>query len=136
MWRKCFTISIVFVFAMSLAVIPSTWAAEGDEGPTSFVPCEQADLQGTWSVRVGAKDESGNHLCWEPCTLSVDAAGVIHPNGSYEDCWGVVSDITGGALTLSSGCVIDGYIETSNGTVNVLTGALVENELVLGKAQD
>ena len=134
MWRKLLIISIVFVFTMILS-IPSMWADEGDEGSISFVPCEQVDLQGTWSVKVGAKDEFGNHLCWESCSLTVDALGVVEASGTYEDCSQVTSDITGGQLDLSSGCVIQGYIETSNGTVNVATGATVGNELVLGMAE-
>jgi hypothetical protein len=112
----------------------STRADEGDEGSISFVPCEQVDLQGTWSVRVGAKDEFGNHLCWESCSLTVDALGIVEASGTYEDCSEVTSDIAGGELTISSGCVIEGTIETSNGTVNVATGAIVGNELVLGRA--
>ena len=135
MWRKSLIVGMVFVFSMILS-IPSMWADDGDEGSISFVPCEQVDLQGTWSVRVGAKDEFGNHLCWESCSLTVDALGVVEAAGTYEDWSQVTSDITGGELTISSGCVIEGTIETSNGTVNVATGAIVDNELVLGRAEE
>ena len=133
MWRKSLIISMVFVFGMML-LTPCTWSDfEEDQG---FIPCEQVDLEGTWSVRVGAKDEVGNHLCWESCGLTVDALGVVEASGTYVDCSEVTSDITGGQLDLSSGCVIEGTIETSNGTVYVTTGAIVEDELVLGRAEE
>ena len=135
MWRKLFIVSVVLVFSLILSSL-SMWADEGDEGATSFVPCEQIDLQGTWSARVGAKDESGSHLCWEACTLTVDALGVVEASGTYVDCSEVASDITGGELIISSGCIIQGTIETTNGIVYVATGAIVNNELVLGKTAE
>ena len=134
MWRKCFIISMVFVFGMIL-LTPSTWADEELEEDEGFIPCAQVDLEGTWNSKVGAVDEFGNHLCWENCNLTVDALGVVEAAGTYEDCSQVTSDITGGELTISSGCVIEGTIETSNGTVNVATGAIVDDELVLGRAE-
>jgi hypothetical protein len=119
-----FICSIIFVGA-------STWAAE-ESVPMS---CEQSDLAGTWSVRVGAKDEFGDHLCWESCDLIIDSAGIIEQAGTFIDCLEVASDITGGQLTLFSDCVIEGYIETSNSTVYILTGAIFDNELALGRTQ-
>ena len=133
MWRKLLIVSVVFVFGMIL-LTPCTWSDfEEDEG---FIPCEQVDLEGTWSTKVGVVDEFGNHLCWESCSLTVDALGVVEAAGTYVDCSEVTSDITGGQLDLSSGCVIEGYIETSNGTVYVTTGAIVKDELVLGRAEE
>ena len=44
--------------------------------------------------------------------------------------------ITGGQLTISSGCVIQGTIETSNGTLYVHNGAILDDKLVLGTAQE
>ena len=134
MWRKLLIISMVFVFGMIL-LSPAAWADEGFEEDEGFIPCEQVDLAGTWSAKVGAVDEFGNHVCWEPCSLTVDAQGFLAQSGSYEDCWGVVSDITGGELILSPGCVIQGYIETSSGTVDIATGAIAKNELILGRTQ-
>jgi hypothetical protein len=132
MCQKPLILGMVFVFSLIL-VSPYTWADEGLT-PEGFVPCEQGDLQGTWSVRVGAKDAFGNHLCWEPCSLTLDALGVVQAVGTYTDCSEVASDIRGGELIISSGCVIEGYIETSSGTVYVATGAIVDDELVLGRA--
>ena len=135
MWRKLFIIGVVFVFGMIL-LTPCTWADEEFEEDEGFIPCEQVDLKGTWSAKVGAVDEFGNHLCWEACSVTVDALGVVEASGTYEDCSQVTSDITGGQLTISSGCIIEGYIETSNGTVYVATGAIVDNKLVLGRAEE
>jgi hypothetical protein len=120
---------IVTVLALSTIFLGSSaWAED-------VMSCEQSDLAGTWSVRVGAEDEFGDHLCWEPCDLIIDSAGFIEQAGTYIDCLEVTSDITGGQLTLSSGCVIEGYIETSNSTVYILTGAIINDELALGKTQ-
>ena len=136
MWRNLLIISMVFVFSMML-LSPSSWADQEFEEDEGFIPCEQVALEGTWSGRLGAKDEFGNHLCWETCSnLTVDATGVIASGGTYMDCSKVTSDVTGGELTISSGCVIGGYIETSNGTVYIGTGAMVGNELVLGRAEE
>jgi hypothetical protein len=97
--------------------------------------CEQQDLQGTWAVIVGATDEFGNHVCWEDCNLSVDFSGIIVA-GTYLDCSEVTSDIIGGELTMSSRCAIKGYIETTNGTVYITTGSIVNDTLVLGRAEE
>ena len=132
MWRRVLIIGMVFVFGLIL--VQPTGAFDGiDE---EFLPCEQADLEGTWNVEVGAVDEFGSHTCWEPCNLTISATGSIEQGGTYNDCSGVSSDITGGQLTLSYGCVIEGYIETSNGTVTIGTGGVVviddeEDELCL-----
>lgn len=134
MCQKSLIVGMVFVFSL-VFLSPYTWAAEGLT-PEGFVPCEQVDLQGTWSVRVGAKDASGNHLCWEPCSLTVGALGVVQAGGTYTDCSQIASDITGGELIISSGCVIEGCIETSSGTIYVATGAVVDDQLVLGRAED
>ena len=134
MWQKSLIVGMVFVFSLIL-ISPYTGADDGLT-PEGFVPCQQVDLEGTWSVRVGAKDASGNHLCWEPCSLTVDATGVVQAVGSYTDCSQATSDITGGELIISSGCVIEGYIETSSGTVYVATGAIVDDELVMGRTEE
>jgi hypothetical protein len=127
MWRKFLIIGLVFVFGLILA--PPTWAFDGiDE---EFVPCEQADLQGTWNVEVGAVDEFGNHTCWEPCNLTISATGSIEQGGTYTDCAGVSSIVTGGQLSLSYGCIVEGYIVTSNGTVYIDSGGIMGGELCL-----
>ena len=123
---RALIIGMVFVFGLILS--QPSWAFDGiDE---DFVPCDQADLEGTWSVEVGVKDEFGNHVCWEVCNLTIGATGAVAQGGTYIDCLGVSSDITGGQLTLSYGCLIEGYIETSHGTVTIGTGgvAVVEDQ--------
>ena len=80
MWRTFLIIGTVFIFGLFL-LTPSTWAFDGmDE---QFVPCEQANLEGTWNVKMGATDEFGNHLCWEPCNLTISATGSIAQGGTY-----------------------------------------------------
>jgi hypothetical protein len=121
MWGRFLIIGMVFAFGLSLS--QSTWAFDGiDE---EFVPCAQADLEGTWSVEVGVKDEFGNHVCWEVCNLMISSTGAVQPGGTYIDCLEVSSEVTGGQLSLSYGCVVEGYIETSNGTVTIDTGGVV-----------
>ena len=121
MWRRVLIMGMVFVFG--LALVPPTGAFDGiDE---EFVPCAQADLEGTWNVEVGVKDEFGNHVCWEVCNLTIGANGAVAQGGTYIDCLDVSSDVTGGQLILSYGCVIEGYVETSNGTVTIGTGGVV-----------
>jgi hypothetical protein len=121
MWRRFLIVGVVFAFGLILA--QPTWAFDGmDE---DFVPCAQADLEGTWTVEVGVKDEFGNHVCWEVCNLTINATGAVEQGGTYLDCLDVSSEVTGGQLTLSYGCVIEGYIETSHGTVTIGTGSIV-----------
>jgi hypothetical protein len=121
MWRRFLIIGMVFAFGLIIA--QPTWTFDGiDE---AFVPCDQADLEGTWSVEVGVKDEFGNHVCWEVCNLTISSTGAVQQGGTYIDCLDVSSEVTGGQLTLSHGCVIEGYIETSNGTVYIDTGGIV-----------
>lgn len=132
MWRRFLIIGMVLAVGVILA--PPTWAFDGiDE---EFVPCTQIDLEGTWNVEVGVKDEAGSHVCWELCNLTISSTGAVAQGGTYIDCADVSSEVTGGQLTLFYGCLIEGYIETSNGTVNIGTGGVVvvddqEDELCL-----
>jgi hypothetical protein len=113
------------VFCVSLAILPvSTWAI-----------CEQFDLQGTWTAQVWGEVYS-DAQCWDQCTLTIGPDGIIEAQGAYDTCLGESSEIYGGELTISSGCVIGGYIETSNGTIYVDNGAILENGLVLGAAEE
>ena len=121
MCRRFLILGMVFDFGLILA--HPTWAFDGiDE---DFVPCDQAGLEGTWSVEVGVKDEFVNHVCWEVCNVTISSTGAVQQGGTYIDCSAVSSDVTGGQLNLSYGCVIQGYIETSNGTVYIDTGGVV-----------
>ncbi len=100
----------------------------------TFAVCVQEDIQGVWSAQVGAIDEFGE-TCWESCNLTIGSGGIIEAGGTYTDCLDQASEITGGGLNISSGCVIEGMINTSNGTVNIYTGAIVGDQLVLGTGQ-
>ena len=127
MWQRLLIVTTVFVFGITF-FCPSSGFAEG-------VACEQADLEGTWSVIVGAMDEFGNHVCWEECTLTLDVNGFIQPAGTYLDCSQATADITAGQLLISVGCLIEGTVETSNGSIHIDTGAVSEpGQLVLRRS--
>ena len=122
MQRKSSMVSLVL--AISLIVLPvSTWAM-----------CEQADLEGTWSTQVWGGCPSGTQ-CWDQCTLTIGSDGSIQAVGTYIDCSGVTSNITGGQLTVYPGGRIQGTIVTSDGTLEVGPGGIVGDQLVLGTDQ-
>jgi hypothetical protein len=124
MGRKSLAISLTLV----LGLIPAMTLA----WTSPWIGCDQQNLEGTWSADVWAGDASGIQR-WDKCTLTVDLAGVIQPAGTYTDTVGDSAEITGGQLTISAGCMIEGAIETSAGTVWVERGGIVEpGYLVLG----
>lgn len=123
MRRKSLIICLVFCSSLMLLATFS-WAA-----------CEQAELAGTWSVEVWGGSEGGIN-CWDMCTLTIGADGAIAPGGSYTDCHGVNSDVTGGQLTMSPKCLVEGTIITSSGTIVVGPGAITGNgQMALGTEQ-
>lgn len=122
MWRRCL---IVYLFLACSLILLSSW--------TWATACEQQDLQGTWTAEVWGGDYLDGQ-CWDQCTLTVGADGIIEGVGTYDKCLGESSQITGGQLTISSGCVIEGYIDTSNGTLYIDNGAMLDDSLVLGQA--
>ena len=123
MRHKSLIISLVLAFALALLSV-SSWAA-----------CDQADLEGTWSVEVWG-GSSGGVNCWNLCTLTVGADGAIASGGTYTDCYGVDSDVTGGQLTMLPNCLIQGTIVTSTTTINVGPGAITgQGQLCLGTDQ-
>ena len=94
---------MAIVFCIGLTLLPvSTWAL-----------CEQADLEGTWSTQVWGGCPSGTQ-CWDQCTLTIGDDGTIVAVGTYIDCFGATSQVTGGQLTLYPDCSIEGAIVTSN----------------------
>ena len=109
MLRNLLMVPVVLVLSLFL-VTSSPWA------------CEQQDLEGTWLVVACNTNEMGDH-CVEHGEVTVSAGGSI--SGTYVDCAGVSSQITGGQLSLSPDCVIEGSIQTASGTLNVETGAIV-----------
>lgn len=124
MWRKFLIISVVLALSMVLLTQPG-WAI-----------CEQQDLEGNWTVRVGTPDGFGRHWCWADCNMTISSGGIIEQGGTHIDCLGVSSEITGGQLTISLDCGIEGTIITSNGTLSIATGAIVGDEIVLGMDED
>ena len=122
MWRILWIIVMVFALSIGLSQMPA-WAG-----------CEQAELEGTWSIDVDFADTNcpGDYSlhCLQ---VQIDANGVIQNTGAiiHSDCesW----TITGGQLTLLPTCVIEGHIQTSKGTLSVERGGISgENTLVLG----
>jgi len=124
MWRNFFIIISLLAFAM-VPVAAFSWTSDS-------LTCEQQDLEGTWNVKVWAGDPSGNQQ-WDQCTLTIGADGFIEPQGTYTDFIGANADITGGQLTISSNCVIQGTIETSNGNLDVERGGIIADQLILDK---
>lgn len=120
MWNKTI-ISFIAIVIILTSLRTYTWAI-----------CDQGELQGTWPVIVGAIDDLGQQ-CWEKCTLTIGADGVIEAGSIYEDCCLESSEIIGGQLSLSSNCVIEGTIETSNGSLYLDFGSIVGEELILRK---
>ena len=122
MWRGSLMIALVFCF--TLVLLPgSSWAL-----------LTQADLEGTWSTEVWGGCPSGTQ-CWDQCTLTIGSDGSIQAAGTYTDCFGVTSNITGGQLTVRPDGHIEGTIVTSNGTLQVGPGGIVGDRLVLGTDQ-
>ena len=123
MWRRCLRIAMVFCVSLAL-LTSSSWAA-----------CDQADLEGTWSVEVWG-GSSGGINCWDLCTLTVGADGALASGGTYTDCYGVDSNVTGGQLTMLPNCLIQGTIVTSTTTIDIGPGAITgEGQLCLGTDQ-
>lgn len=124
MWRKSFIVALVFAFGTIPLYPASAWISDWEM-------CEQQDLEGNWDAEVWAGDSSGNQF-WDQCTLTVGPDGLIHAEGTYNNHIGESSDVTGGQLTINAECVIEGYIETSGGTVYVQHGAVDSDRLLLG----
>ena len=123
--------SFVFSLILMVSVIP----AIGLGWTSPWTPCEQQGLEGEWNVDVWAGDTSGSQS-WDKCTLTVDSAGFVQAGGTYTNCLGESTEITGGQLIISAGCVIEGTIETSEGTVSVERGGIAEQgHLVLGRPE-
>lgn len=122
MWRK-YLISLVLAIGVMLFMTPMQAMCEGD-------------LEGTWSVMMGVTDASG-YDCWKECSLTIGPDGVV-AGGTYEDCLGASSQVTGGQLTLSEYDAIQGTIETATGTVVIETGSILGDQsyLVLRRAEN
>jgi hypothetical protein len=125
MGRKWLGVLLVLVLC-SIPLVAFTWES-GD------ITCQVQDLAGTWSAEVWGGDGPDGQ-CWDQCDLTVDAGGSIL-SGSYVDCLGAPSTVIGGQLTISSGCVIEGVIETDGGPVDVANGGIIKDKIYFGLAQ-
>jgi hypothetical protein len=126
MWRKCLVISLILA-CFTMPGPGFTW-----ESP--WAPCQQQDLEGIWDAEVWAGDASGTQ-CWDQCTLSIDAGGLIASEGTYTTCMGETSSVIGGQLTMNGDCELAGTIETSECTIYVERGAIGGNQLFLGVSE-
>lgn len=118
------SLMMVVAFCLTLCLLTSpAWAI-----------LDQQDLEGTWNTEVWGGSPSGNQ-CWDQCTLTIGADGTIQAAGTYTDCFGVNSEITGGQLTVYPGFRIEGTIVTSSATIHVGAGGIIGDKLVLGTDQ-
>jgi hypothetical protein len=118
--RRIVLVPIIgMVLSLSLILTAPVWAA-----------CVQTNLDGTWrNVRVWSSD-SPKTQCWDQCTLTIDGSGGI-TKGRYVSCSGQKSMIMGGQLNISPDCNIDGFIELSDGIINIEIGGFAGDELIL-----
>ena len=121
MWRRVVVTGMAFSLTMIL-FSASAWAI-----------CVQEDLEGTWSARVSTRN-SEEKQCFEACTIQIGPDGMIEKAGKYVTDDAESAEIVGGKLTITSGCVIEGMIETSKRTIYIDRGGIVDNELVLGES--
>jgi hypothetical protein len=126
MWRRCLIITVLF----ALGMVPST--ATSWESP--WDPCEQQGLEGVWSAEVWGGCPDGTQ-CWDQCTLTIGPDGTIQAGDTYVDCLGSNFQIIGGQLFINSKCSVQGTIVTSNGTIDVGPGAIIDDRIILSTEQ-
>ena len=122
--RRCLIVSMVLVCSM-IVFSGSVWA-----------DCQQQDLEGTWPALVCGPEACFGDNCLQRCQVQLDADGVIVSTGATIDTECGSWTITGGQLLMFSGCVIQGTVETSNGTLYVYNGAIRDDKLILGVSQE
>ncbi|MGA1823676.1 MAG: hypothetical protein ACMUIP_03355 [bacterium] len=94
--------------------------------------CEQDDLYGTWSVKIYNKN-AGSERCYDYCSLTIDARGIITEGGAYKTCHNELFQVTGGRFLISTECFIEGIIEISNDILYFKFGSIEGNELIFEK---
>jgi hypothetical protein len=123
MFRKGIVVLVVLLFVAATG-IAFAWVTQ---------TCQQS-IEGTWDAEIWNGEITGEQ-CWDQCDLTVASDGSILAVGSYADCGGQNYAITGGQLTISAGCVIEGVIETDGGPVDVANGGIIEDKMYFGLAQ-
>lgn len=76
--------------------------------------CVQSALAGTWNIHVWMTSHESGDASWMYCTLTIKPDGTVGPGNCMDDT-GSKSRILGGKLTLSSACVITGFINSQGG---------------------
>ena len=88
----------------------------------NWTPCEQWQLEGTWDVFIATDGVNCPGEAAKTCQqLQVDANGWILNSPVLESQCGE-EVITGGQLLFTPSCVVEGYIETASGIINVERG--------------
>lgn len=120
--KKSLLVGMLLILSSVLVAAP-VWAE-----------CQQQELEGTWTVEMWGGVNS--LMCWDQLTLTIDQNGVIEAGSTFVDCRDENQQVVGGQLNISSGCVIDGWIETSSGILGVENGAFLEDTILLGRSAE
>lgn len=116
MWRRLLTVGALSLLLTSGVFITMAFAE------LNWTPCEQWQLEGTWDVFIATDGVNCPGESAMTCEqLQVDANGwILNSPVLQSQCGQQV--ITGGQLLFTPGCVVEGYIETASGLINVERG--------------
>jgi hypothetical protein len=121
MLRKLLVVgSLLVAFGMAPSPVGS-WV-------TNWTPCQQSELAGTWHIYVAAAaQQCPGDYSLECRMVEINSTGVIQNTGATIESGCETWTITGGQLTLTAGCIVEGSIETSKGTLYVERGGFHED---------
>lgn len=102
------------------------------------VVCPQTELQGTWDIAISVSDEGCPGDYSMKCRkVQIDADGAIQSTGAVIKNMCGSATVIGGQLTMSSECIIDGWIETTAGTFyGERGGFLGKGKIVIDRVAD
>lgn len=121
MWRKILAVAAMVAFI----IIPST----GSTWVSVWETCQQTDLEGTWTIVISINDaDCPGNSALRSTQVEIDSDGVIRNTGATIENMCRTSIITGGQLALMADCIIEGHIETSDGTLDVAQGGTIVPE--------
>lgn len=127
MWRR-----FLFVGTLSMILSCALFSSTTD-ARLNWAPCQQWELEGVWDVTVftptKCEDCSGESAI-KFRRLEIDSAGWIRNRPVIKGEW-QKRRIRGGRLFFTPACEIEGYIETSRGTMRVERGGIAGDSLVL-----